>query len=168
MDIDFGKFLLSFAAAVAAAASPALTVGVDLFVHQANEDLARAGAAGPIYAVLTQYQGQRIVGTRPVATPSVQVMALSKSPGDAWALITRIFNALFQTDDGAAIPRPWHDRLIPGKVFSAGNGGAVASDPAGDWFLRYLAIKQQPGLIGVDDADRHKIVFNLELRVERS
>jgi hypothetical protein len=171
MATEINNFLLSLAAAIAAATSPAPlhmkqdkddATAAALWIHNAEES-----KSAPVYTVLRIYGG-----TDDGNFPGARVLS---------ALVQA--DTRGRNDDGGVIAQAWavHDSLrrsdgapqmhwaVPGKAFDA--DGAIIDDPAdpnGDWEVRIVKFNGAPGIVGVDEAKRSIATANYEIEFQRA
>jgi hypothetical protein len=169
MATEINNFLLSLAAAIAAATSPALHMKQDkddatpaaLWIHNAEES-----KSAPVYTVLRIYGGTddgNFPGAR-VLSVLVQADTRGIDASDVLAQAWAVHDTL-RRSDGA----PQMHWAVPGKAFDA--GGAIIDDPAdpnGDWEVRIVKFNGAPGIVGVDEAKRHRATSNYEIEFQRA
>lgn len=153
---NFLHSLCRWMVARAAALSPAVTISYggastnQLFRWKADE----AAADGDLYSVLAIYGGD---GSPLRAKPTPRVQVATHATGNkAGANRAQLLFDLLAADDGS----PLRMQQIPGYA---------ADDTAdGHWLLVNVDWFQRPGLIGRDDRDRAKFVFNVEIGLQKT
>jgi len=154
---DVPNFVLSLAAAIAAAAG--LTLGRDLFAHQAYDK-----TAGPVFTVLRVYGGPSFAtfagNRRGSASVQVDTRGLRSEPVLAQGY--QVYEALLDDQD-----RPRMHWVVPGKVLD--DSGAVADDVGGDWEVRAVRfVSGVPGITGRDEDKRYQGAFSFDVEFDRA
>lgn len=165
MPINLTNFLTSLAVAMGAAAAgtPAVAVGTNLFVNRAIEPSNSKDAAA--YGVLRIYGGPKPSELLPVSAVSVQAMVSCSRPSEALALAQRLFESLYADLYEGGPKRPRHNWAITGKKIVA---GTVADDgEVTEWRVRLVVLQGPPGAISTDPTSgKENVAFNFDVRFE--
>lgn len=166
LDIDsFLHSLCTWVVAQAAALSTPATIpyggsGGQLFRWEADEDT--AGNAG-LYSVITPYGGrpESSSWTRPKPIIALQVATFAAANKAGGGRAQMLFDLIATDIPEGGLGSPCRMRTIP---------GLLASDSSGDgsWLLINADYIQRPGLVGRNDRNQGKWVFNVNLGIQKA
>lgn len=156
--MDRTNFLLSLAFALANVCDPPMALGTELFVNKA----AQSTAADP-FTVLSNYGGPAPEDLDRMEEISIQMFTTSSDDAAGMAHNGRLYDALFDCDDGRYDPpRMRCEWTIDGKMMA---GGQVVDDPSNQYFIEILVPKGPPGSLGRDEKNgKFYHAFNFDCR----
>ncbi len=155
---DPNNFLISLAAAMAAAAGVELTgTPRGLWVHEADE-----AAAAAVYTVLRIYGGAETASFSGHRRGSLSIQRDTRGM-DAQAVLagaTALHETLLDAEQ-----RPRMHWTIAGKRFAG--DGTIEADPDGNWTIRQVRLVALPGIVGRDEAGRWIASANMDVEYDR-
>lgn len=176
MAINVSNFLLSLAYAMSqnvAPATPAVTLGTNLFVNQAVEALVTSltdGGGKGSYAVLRPYGGPPPTeGFYRIDCLSLQLAASSKDAAAAQSFAWQLYESL-HWDDGSGndgngkSSKPRYSWLIDPKTLDPVTGALIADTSIANWEVCLIVFAQPPGLVGRDERGMWQCSFNVDAR----
>jgi hypothetical protein len=159
MPTDIDNFLLSLAAAIAAATSLQLaSTPRSIWAHDAVE-----ADSTPVYTVLRVYGGAEPGNFAGARVPSASIQADTRgfdAPlvlSQAWKVHESFLNA-----DGS----PWMEKSIAAKKFDVDGVTIVADASVNYWIVSLTNFGGAPGIVGRDDSDRRVATSNYEMEFQ--